>query len=52
MSRQNPTYEIRGYRFTRQHPFVPVTEDDANWILENVEGFSIASPREAKEFYS
>ena len=52
MNRANPTYEVRGYRFTRENPFLPVTEEAADWILENVEGFSIASPAAAREFYS
>ena len=52
MSRANPTYEVRGYRFTRENPFLPVTEEAADWILDNVEGFSIASPAAAREFYS
>jgi hypothetical protein len=52
MKRMNPTYETRGYRFTRENPFLPVDVDAANWILENEEGFAIASPREAEEFYS
>lgn len=52
MQRENGTYQVRGYEFTREHPFVAVSEEDANWILENVVGFSIASPRQAQEFYS
>src|ERR1035437_1471745 len=52
MTRANPTYEVRGYRFTRENPFLPVTEEAADWILENIEGFSIASPAAAREFYS
>jgi ribosomal protein S1 len=51
MDRRNPTYELRGYTFTQQHPFALTTEEDANWILENERGFRIASPKEAKEFY-
>lgn len=52
MQRSNGTYEIRGYRFTKDNPFLPVDEDSANFILENIPGFIIASPRQAKEFYS
>ena len=52
MTRGNGTFQIRGYKFTREHPFLPVKEDDANYILENVEGFKIASPKEAEDFYS
>jgi len=53
MTRANGTYEIRGYKFTRSHPYLPVSEDDANYILDlDPNGFKIASPREAEEFYS
>lgn len=51
MTRANGTYEIRGYRFTRDNPYLPVDEDSANYILENVPGFQIASPKDAQEFY-
>lgn len=51
MTRANSTYEIRGYRFTKAHPFALVAEDDAEFITENIEGFHYASPKEAKEFY-
>jgi hypothetical protein len=52
MTRQNGTYEVRGHKFTKVHPFLPVSEDDANYILDNIEGFKIATPREAEEYYS
>lgn len=51
MERRNPTYELRGYVFKAEHPFALVSEEDANWILENEKGFRMASPKEAKEFY-
>jgi len=52
MVRKNPTYEVRGYRFTQDQPFVPVTEEDADWLMENEEGFRQASPSEAREFFN
>ena len=52
MTRANPTFEDRGYRFTKSHPYVLVTEEDAEWFIENYEGFKIASPKELREFYS
>lgn len=52
MERQNPLFEIRGYSFSKDHPFLPVTEEDANYIISNIEGFRIAMPKEAEEFYS
>jgi hypothetical protein len=51
MMRENSTYEVRGYRFTKSHPFAVVAESDAEWIVDNVEGFRYATPREAQEFY-
>lgn len=51
MQRENGTFEVRGYRFTKTHPFAVVPESDAEWIVDNVEGFRYATPREAQEFY-
>lgn len=51
MIRTNFTYEIRGYKFTRQHPYALVKEEDADYLIEVDEGFRMASPRELKEFY-
>jgi hypothetical protein len=51
MMRENATFEIRGYRFTKTHPFAVVAESDAEWITDNVDGFRYATPREAQEFY-
>lgn len=51
MDRENPSYDIRGYRFTQQNPFVVVAEVDADYILTHEDGFKVASPGEAKEFY-
>jgi len=52
MTRANGTYEVRGLKFTKAHPFLPVSADDANYLVEELEGFKIASPREAEEYYS
>ena len=52
MDRANFSYEIRGIRFTREHPYALVPQEDAEWIVENVDGFRYASPKEAKEYYS
>lgn len=51
MDRENQLYEIRGYRFTRENPYVLVNADDADFIISHEDGFKMASPREAKEFY-
>lgn len=52
MERENGTYEIRGYRFTKDAPYALVSESDAEWITDNVDGFRYAKPREVAEFYS
>lgn len=52
MERENPTYRVRGYTFTREHPFALVKEKDADFITSHEEGFRYATPREAAEFYS
>lgn len=51
MSRANPTFEVRGYKFTKASPFCVVDSEDAEWITDNIEGFRYATPREAQEFY-
>src|SRR6185312_2170008 len=48
MTRANNTYEIRGYKFTKQHPFALVSEDDAEFITENVDGFHYASSSDTR----
>lgn len=52
MTRANPTYEILGYRFTKDHPYVAVPVSDAQTILDTEEGFMQATPREIGEYYS
>lgn len=52
MDRENPTYEIRGYRFTSEHPFALVSADDAEVITAGDEGFRYATPKQARAYYS
>lgn len=51
MIRKNFSYQIRGYVFTRQHPYALVSEEDADYLVEVNGGFRIASPREIREYY-
>jgi hypothetical protein len=51
MERENGTYETYGYRFTKANPFVVVPESAADEICRNEEGFRLALPSEAAEFY-
>jgi len=54
MTRDNYSFRIatptKEFTFTKKHPFAVVSPDEADWILEE-EGFQIASPKEAREFY-
>jgi hypothetical protein len=52
MTRANFRYDILGYTFTKEHPFVAMKEEDAQKIFDVEEGFRLATPREAQEFYS
>ena len=52
MDRRNPTYTTMGYVFTQQHPFIAMSEDDAQRIFDTEIGFRPATPREAQEFYN
>jgi hypothetical protein len=51
MTRKNFTYQVRGYQFTKQHPFALVSEDDADYLIEEVGGFRPATPKELAQFY-
>jgi hypothetical protein len=51
MERANYRYDIMGYTFTKEHPFVAMSEDDAQAIFDKEEGFRIATPKEAQEYY-
>jgi hypothetical protein len=52
MERGNGTFEVLGYRFTREHPYVVMSAEDAQEIFDRERGFRQATPREAQEYYS
>ena len=52
MTRANFSYEIRGHKFTKEHPFVAMDKDTAQAIFDKEEGFVMATPAEVQEFYS
>lgn len=53
MNKANPTYEIRGHTFTATHPYVAMSEEDAQDLFDlEPRGFAIATPKEVKEYYS
>ena len=51
MDRSNFTYQIGNYTFTREHPFIAMSRQDAQGIFDSQQGFRLATPREAQEFY-
>lgn len=52
MTRANFRYDILGYTFTKEHPFVAMKEEDAQKIFDVEEGFRLATPREAQDYYN
>jgi hypothetical protein len=52
MTRANFRYDIMGKTFTKDHPFVAMSQDDAQKIFDKEEGFRLATPAEVKEFYN
>jgi hypothetical protein len=52
MTRPNFSYETRGHRFTKEHPFVAMDKDTAQAIFDKEEGFVLATPTEVQEFYN
>lgn len=51
MERLNHSYQTNGYTFTREHPFVAMSESEAQRIFDTQDGFRLATPREAQEYY-
>ena len=51
-TRNNPVYEVRGYRFTDVHPYVLVKEDDVDFLVEVEGGFAVAKTSEVMDFYA
>jgi hypothetical protein len=52
MTRENFRYDILGFTFTKDHPFVAMSEDDAQKIFDVEEGFRLATPKEVQDFYN
>jgi hypothetical protein len=53
MERENYTYEIYGHMFTKEHPYIAMSSEDAQLIFDHdPRGFRIATPNEVKEYYS
>lgn len=52
MDRKNLRYDILGHTFTHEHPYVVMSEKQAQDIFDRQDGFRMATPREAENFYS
>lgn len=52
MTRANFRYDIMGYTFTKDHPFVAMKEEDAQAIFDKEGGFRLATPKEVQDFYN
>lgn len=52
MERMNPRYDVNEFTFTRENPFIVMSEKDAQEIFDTQEGFRLATPKEVQEFYS
>ena len=52
MDRHNFRYDIQGFTFTKEHPFVAMNKDVAQDIFDKEEGFRLATPKEVQEFYN
>jgi hypothetical protein len=52
MDRANFSYQAGRYNFTQEHPYVAMTEAEANYIFATETGFRMATPHEVQQFYS
>jgi putative IMPACT (imprinted ancient) family translation regulator len=52
MTRDNFRYDIMGVTFTKEHPFVAMSRDDAQEIFDKEDGFRLATPKEVQEYYN
>jgi len=52
MTRDNFRYDIMGHTFTKEHPFVAMSGENAQAIFDKEEGFRLATPKEVQEFYN
>ena len=52
MERMNPRYDVNEFTFTQDNPFIVMTEKKAQEIFDTQQGFRLATPQEAQEFYS
>ena len=51
MDRDNFRYDIQGFTFTREHPYVAMNKEKAQEIFDKEAGFRLATPKEVQDFY-
>ena len=51
MVRDNMSYQVGNYVFSKEHPFVPMPTEHAQRLFDSSNGFILATPREVQEFY-
>jgi hypothetical protein len=51
MERDNFHYDILGFSFTKEHPFVAMSKDKAQQIFDKEDGFRLATPTEVQDYY-
>jgi len=52
MTRANFRYDILGFTFTKEHPFVAMPSEKAEELFRIEEGFRMATATEVKDFYN
>jgi len=52
MERANFRYDIQGFTFTKEHPYVAMHKDLAQKIFDKEEGFRLANAKEVQDFYN
>ena len=52
MERDNFRYDIQGFTFTKEHPFIAMDKDKAQEIFDKEAGFRLATPKEVQEYYN
>lgn len=52
MTRANFRYDILGFTFTKEHPFVAMPTEKAEELFRIEEGFRMATATEVKDFYN
>jgi hypothetical protein len=52
IERNNHSYQVGVYQFTQEHPFLAMSESEAQKIFDTEAGFRLATPREAQEYYA